>query len=77
MSNDYQQPMANGQDHPLKPVPPAILETARQVLREAAEAPYHDLSADMAEPLADSVVWALFEKGYLHSRCHDCGASLS
>ena len=56
-SNDYQQPMANGQDHPLKNVDPAILAAARLPLEAAVT--WKDVHPDMAEPIADAVVMAL------------------
>jgi hypothetical protein len=57
MSNTYQEPMADGGDHPLKPISPAILAAARQVLHDAADC--HDVDPEMADPIADAVVMAL------------------
>lgn len=49
--------------HPLHNVDPRVLEVARSVLRSAAQA--HDVDAEMAEPIADAVVMALLEAGWL------------
>ena len=57
MSHDYQEPMANGEDHPLKNVDPKILEAARA--ETAGWVVWKDIPPDMAEPMADSMVMAL------------------
>ena len=51
-------------DHPLHGINPEILECARTVLRGAAQ--WHDVDAEQAEPIADAVVMALRENGYLN-----------
>jgi hypothetical protein len=50
-------------DHVLANVPQKVLDVARKVLAEAAES--HDVDVAMADPIADSVVAALVEAGYL------------
>jgi hypothetical protein len=58
MSNTYQEPMANGLDHPLKHVPPEVLETARNFMRELSISDGYPPS-DMIEPVADSFVMSM------------------
>ena len=50
-------------DHPLAGVPQAVLDVSRRVLREAAEE--RDVDPELAEPLADLIVWRLHESGYV------------
>jgi hypothetical protein len=50
-------------DHPLKGVDPAVLQIARGVLSDAAA--WKDVDVEMAEPIADSVVSALRQAGWL------------
>lgn len=65
MSNDYQEPMADGKDHPLKYVDPAVLIVAREVMATARI----DLrDADLIEPLADAVVLELAKADHIRRR---------
>lgn len=66
MSNDrYQDPMANGEPHPLKDMPQAILDVARGSMREVADA--RDVTRDQIEPIADFIVLELHEAGHINT----------
>lgn len=50
-------------DHPLASTPIAVLEVARGVMQRAVEC--GDVDSEVADPLADAVVAALIEAGYV------------
>lgn len=50
-------------NHPLAGVPQEVLDVARRVLTDAIT--WHDVDPHFAKPIADSVVLALVEAGYV------------
>lgn len=50
-------------DHPLYGVPQEVLDAAREVMAEAVEC--HDVSAELADPLADAVVMSMHKGGFV------------
>lgn len=62
----YDEPGASdghGGPHPLSGIPQECLDVARQVMRDAAA--INDVDKHLADPLADAVVMALVQSGWL------------
>jgi hypothetical protein len=61
--SDDSDPYSNYPDHPLRDIDPKVLDVARAVMKGGVV--WKDVDPDAADPLADSVVAALAQAGYL------------